>query len=210
VIYGFGTAASRRYAELVNRLFGIEGDESPLPPGFILEIDRVEWAFLKRELLWTTGGIFVAASVGNVSRVQIHNPPTPPGGGPRIVVVEGFVVVNPPVAALISVTRDGALAGTPTANLATDTRVPIGGGDRKVASLNRIDNSLPAVSGTPLYQRQSQVGVDVVFNFRAGPERAIVLAPNTVCEVVSSTVNQAIRAVAIGYERPATPDELAS
>jgi hypothetical protein len=211
VIFGFDTAAARRYAELVNRLFAIEGDAAPLPPGFILELERPEWAFLKRELFWSTGQIIVAANVGNVSRLQIHNPPLAKPSDPgRIVVVEGFVVTAPVTAGIYFVTRDGALAGTPTTNLATDTRVPVGSVSRKVSSLNRIDNTLPSFSGDVIAIRQAVIGADVIFNFRVGPERPIVLAPNTVCEVVDSTTNQGIRAVAVGYERPATPDELAS
>jgi len=205
MIFGFESAYGRRFAEMLTRIFGLESADSPMPPGFILEVDRPEWAVHKRELYWTTGGILVAGAVGNLSRVQIHNPPN----SGRLVVVEGFVVVAPAVAALITVSADGALAGAPTANIATDSRVPPSAGIRKVASLNRIDNALPAVSGDPLYQRQSQVGVDVVFNFRNGPERPVVLVPNTVVEVVFGTANQALRAIGVGYERPATPDELA-
>lgn len=204
MIFGFDTAAARRYAELLGRLFGVESDDVPMPPGFILEVERPEWAFHKRELLWTTGEVNIAASVGNFSRLQIHNPLN----SQRLVVVEGFVVANPVLAGLYKVTRDGALAGAPTANLATDTRVPPQAGSRKVGSLNRIDNSLPGVSGEIMSTRQAVAGVDVIFNFRQGPERPIILVPNTVCEIVDATANQTLRALAFGYERPATPDEL--
>jgi len=205
VIFGFDTTSARRYAELLGRLFGVESEDVPMPPGFILEVDRPEWAIHKRELLWTTGGILVAANPGNLSRMQIHNP----ANSQRLVVVEGFVVVNPAVVGLVTVSQDGALAGAPTANIAIDSRVPTQAGIRKVMSVNRIDNTLPAVSGDPIYQRQAQVGVDVIFNFRNGPERPVILIPNTVVEVVFGVVNQPIRAIGVGYERPATPDELA-
>ena len=45
-VFGFDTAAARRYVELINKLFGMESGDAPLPPGFILELERPEWAFL--------------------------------------------------------------------------------------------------------------------------------------------------------------------
>ncbi len=208
-VFGLETAAARRYVELVNKIFGMESGDAPLPPGFLLEIDRPEWAFLKRELFWSTGDITIPAAVGNVSRLQIHNPPVTSGSG-RIVVVEGFTVVNPPIGNVYVVTRDGALAGTPTANLALDTRVPPAAASRKVGSLNRIDNALPGSSGERLDGRLSDAaGRDLIFNWRVGPMHPITLVPNSVCEVVCLTQNLALRAIGFGYERPATPDELA-
>ena len=210
MIFGFDSAAARRYAELVNRLFGIESGEAPLPPGFLLEVDREEWRFLKRENTWTTGPQNVGAAAGNFSRLQIHNPVLQAGSG-RIVVVEGFIVTNPPVVTGYVVTMDGALAPGPANNIGLDSRVPIAsGGVRKVASLNRVGNDLPGFSGTQITRGVSQVGIDLIFNFRTGPTRPIVLMPNTVCEIVCGLANTALFAIGFGYERPATPDELAS
>lgn len=205
MIFGFDSAAARRWAELVTRLFGLESADAPLPPGFLLEVDRPEWRLLKRELLWTTGPISIAASVGNFGRVQIHNP----ANSDRLVIIEGFVAYNAAVGGYL-ITIDGALAGSPTANLAIDNRVTVAvGGVRKTASLNRIDNTLPAASGTQVDRRSANVaGQDIVFNFRQGPMQPIILKPNTVCEIVCAIANQQLIALAYGYERPATPDEL--
>lgn len=208
MIFGFDTAAARRYAELINRLLGVESGDIPLPPGFILELDRPEWRIHKREFPWTTTPVTIAPASGNVSRLQIHNPLN----SQRITVVEGFVVCNIPQSpAFYAVQVDSALAGTPTPNLALDTRAPVSvAGTRKVGSLNRIDNSLPAPSGQQYDRREGvTIGNDVIFNYRVGPMQPIILAPNTTCEVVNLSVNTILTAIGFGYDRPATPDELA-
>lgn len=197
-----------RLAEAIRRAYGEELQIDTFSPeivaGVLLENDRFENRLLQGLRYWSTGEIIVAANPGNVSRLQIHNP----AGSGQIVVVEGFVVWNPLVGGYI-VTRDGALSAAPTQNLATDLRVPISAGDRKVASLNRIDNVLPAPSGVKIARRTAVAGVDVIFNFlEGGPEEPIVLVPNTVCDLVNGTVNQALSCYGFGYDRPARPEEL--
>ena len=135
--------------------------------------------------------------------MQIHNP----AGSNLIVVVQGFVVFNPTGLSYV-VTRDGALAGTPTSNRALDTRVPVAAAVRPVASLNRIDNGLPAISGEQVDRRTQVGGNDVIFNWRSGPMDPLVLIPNTVCEVVCGTANTLLAAASYGYERTARPEEL--
>ena len=207
-VFGFEHGAARRWAELVNRLFGMESADAPLPPGFILELDRPEWGFLKREWWWTTGPQTAAASVGNVSRLQVKNP----ANSGRLVVIIGFYSWNGAASTYV-ITRDGAgIVSGVTANLALDTRVPLVAASRKVGSQNAIDNSLPAVSGELLYRKTGVVGGDVSFNLTGagpGPERHIILIPNTVAEIVCATVNTVLNAWAVGYERPFNPDELA-
>lgn len=208
----FNAYRNPRLAEAIRRAYGEELDVSTIAPelsvGISLESDRFENRILQGLRYWTTGPVTVAASVGNFSRVQIHNP----GGSGILVVVEGFTAYNPPAVAGHLVTIDGALAGAPTANLALDARVPASvGGTRKVASLNRIDNALPAASGVQIDRRVSQVGIDVIFDFAHGggtAMRPIVLTPNTVCEIVQALANTQLIAVAYGYERQARPEEL--
>lgn len=206
---GYNDFRNPRLADAARRLWGedlvLDTFSPELMPAVVLENDRFENRFPQLIRYWTTGFITVAASAGNQSRLQIHNPPT----SGQIVVVEGFLVLNPLTVNSYIVTRDGALAGTPTANLATDTRVPVATASRRVASLNRIDNSLPAPSGETMARRTSVVGVDVFFNFRQGPENPIVLIPNSVCEIINGTVNSIFQGFGFGYERPARAEELA-
>lgn len=206
---GYNSFATPRLADAIRRMYGedvnVDMIAAELQMVSILENDRFENRYTQLVRNWSTGSVPVGAAVGNLSRLQIHNPPN----SGLLVVVQGFICTNPPAAGSYVVSRDGALAGAPTANLATDTRVPINASSRKVGSLNRIDNTLPAVGGEILCRRNTLINVDVVFNFLAGPEQPIVLVPNTVCEVVNATANQAITALAFGYDRPARAEELA-
>jgi len=70
-IFGFEHGASRRYAELAVRLFGVEAADAPLPPGIILEMDRPEWARIKGETLFTAA---VTVAGANFATAQIFNP----------------------------------------------------------------------------------------------------------------------------------------
>src|SRR6267378_2513973 len=203
----FNEFQNPRLAEALRRAYGEQLEISTFAPELaahiILENDRFENRLLQGLRYWTTGNVIITASVGNVSRIQIHNPPS----SGILVIVEGFVV-RAAVGTDYVVTRDGALAGTPTANLATDTRIPPSAASRKVASLNRIDNSLPALSGEIMSRRTVVAGQDAIFNFlEGGPEQPLVLVPNTVCEVINNTQNSALTALGFGYERQARPEE---
>lgn len=208
-VFGFEHGAARRWAELVNRLFGMESADAPLPPGFILELDRPEWQFLKREYAWTTGILTAAANVGNLSRIQVKNP----ASSGRLIIVTG-AYSQAGVAGSYLITRDGsAIVSGVAANLALDTRVQLISSSRKVGSQNAIDNSLPAPSGEQLFRKTGTAGGDVFFNMRAGsggPELPVILVPNTVCDLICQTANTALVAWMVGYERPFNPDELAA
>jgi len=204
-VYGFEGAA-RRYAEAANRLFGMESGDAPLPPGFIFELDRPEWALLKRERLWSTGPQTIAASVGNLGRMQVQNPVK----SGLIVVVRAFVVLGnepAPTTYTISFDATGIVAGLQQ-NTVLDTRLPLtGGGLRTVAgSVNAIANNLPGLTGNAVDRlRTVTAAADVVS--KGGPW---VLGPGTLIEISSGTANQIETFLAYGYERPATPDELAA
>src|SRR5213594_721998 len=206
-VFGFEHGAAHRWAELANRLFGMESADAPLPPGFILELDRPEWKWLKRERLWTTGALAVAASVGNVSRIQVINP----ANSGFVVVVTGARLVNIAVAGTrAQLTLDGARIGAGLVNnLALDTRAPLQAGIRKVFSQNAIDNSLPNSSGTSIDEKSAgTANSDITFD-ELTSVLPVILVPNTNLDLVLVLVNTAIRGVIWGYERPVTPDELA-
>ncbi len=201
-VFGFEHGGAHRWAELANRLFGMESTDAPLPAGFILELDRPEWRFLKRELLWSTGPLSVAANVAGVGRLQIQNPST----SQRLVVITSFVAIAPAAAGTYDITVDGAIIGSTAANSALDARVPlVGGTTRQVASRNAIANNLPTPSGTRVDRITAPAGVDAVS--RVPP---IVLIPNSLAEISAITVNIAQTFLAFGYERPVLPDELAA
>lgn len=204
----FNAYRNPRLADAIRRVYGEDLDVGTFAPELAaiiaLENDRFENRYPQGLRYWTTGEITVAANPANLSRLQIHNPPS----SGLIVVVEGFIVYSAPAGGSYLVTRDGALAGAPTNNLAVDTRVPLSAAQRRVASLNRIDNTLAAPTGERMSRRGAIATQDTVFNFRAGPESPIVLVPNTVAELVSGNVNQALSALGYGYERTGRPEEL--
>jgi len=201
-VFGFEHGGSRRYAELVNRLFQMEAGDAPLPPGFILELDRPEWSFLKRELWWTTGPQFIAAAVGNFSRLQIKNPTKD-----AIVVITNVVAIQQAAVANIDVSYDAAVIGAGvTANLALDTRVPLNSAltTRPVRSQNAIDNSLPATSGSIVDRFIVNLNTATRWNLPF-----LIIAPGGRVDVTQRLANTTAQLEAVGYERPATPDELA-
>jgi len=191
-----------RYRELVDRL--IAEDAEFVPPGFILELDRPEWAFLKREMLWTTGPLFIAAAAGNFSRAQVFNP----SQGARIVVVTLAKLVGALGAGQVDVSVNGALivAGV-VQNTSRDLRVPLNnaGTARPVASTNAVANNLPATSGIIMDRFSVAVGGDGVAN--AGPW---ILKPGDTIELTQRTANLAAVFLFAGYERAARAEELAN
>src|SRR5213596_4399213 len=81
-IVGFESAP--RYRELLYKLIS-EDLEFP-PPGFILELDRPEWSFLKGEIRFSTQAVSTAAVAAQAGFVQLFNP----FGSSRIVTVTGY------------------------------------------------------------------------------------------------------------------------
>src|SRR5438552_10776900 len=81
-----GFESAPRYRELLYKLIS-EDLEFP-PPGFILELDRPEWSFLKDEVRFSTQRIVQAAVAAQLSFVQLLNR----GGSGRIVTVTGYWV----------------------------------------------------------------------------------------------------------------------
>jgi len=204
-VFGFEHGGSRRYAEAINRLFQMESGDAPLPPGFILELDRPEWRFLKREKLWSSGALLVAGAVGNFSRAQIINP----SGSGYLVVVTLAKVFGLAGGTTVTLATDGAIivAGQAT-NTALDMRVPLtsGGTARGTISRNAIANNLPGQSGIVIDRFVVPAGAA---NDGFATLLPIIMPPNTTVELTVLVANTAGNFVFGGYERPATPDELA-
>jgi len=196
-----GYEAVPRYAEFIYRLLG--KDVEFVPPGIILEIDRAEWAFLKRERRWTTGVIQIAASVGNVGRVQVLNPI----GSDRIVVVQGCKVIQKTTLGKIRLGIDAAAAATPTPNIGLDTRGTIDLlGQVSVASKNLISNANPTISGYIIEDFTAQANSDAASLVL--PAEAEVVTPGHNLTAFNTTVNELFTCVMWGYERPARPEEI--
>ena len=191
-----------RYRELVDRL--IAEDAEFVPPGLILELDRYEWSFLKRELWWASGPAFVAANVGNFGRMQINNP----AGSNRLVVVRGMLGFGGAIGDQYDISTDGALivAGV-LANTALDARVPLNNAAtlRPVASTNAVANNLPATSGIVL--ERTREGPDDIAHMNLP---FVILPPGGRVEMTQRLANTGATFLAWGYERAARAEELAA
>jgi hypothetical protein len=194
-----GFDQSPRYAELIRRVFG--EDSELLPPGIFLELDRPEWKLFKRENLWTTGRITIAASPANLGRVQVFNPQASPG---RIVVVT-HVKIRPVLASISTITIDGPPASTPSQNIALDTRIPtvVGPGAPLVSSQNLIGNNNAVVGGYIVDEIQGVAAQPVLYQF-PNPH---VISPGHNITAFNGTVNESYTVFFFGYERPLEPEE---
>ncbi len=198
-----GLESAPRYRELLYKL--ISEDLEFAPAGFILELDRPEWSFLKDEVRWQSTPNTPAAVAAQFSFVQAFNP----GGSGRIVAVTG-VVANKPTGtsaniALTTTIRGASFSGA----VATDTRwnspiIPTGGlSARDSVSMS---SGASAAFGNDLVIAIAAVGTNIApFNTVNFP---IVLAPGTGLIVANNTLNETITLSFFGYSRQARPEEL--
>ena len=208
---GLGFSATPRFGELLSDLFGDE--EDVVPPGIILENDRPEYSYSKRERLWTTGPVFVAANVGNVSSCSIEYSAQAQLNQPRMIgVVTGIKVcgVNVVAGDRYQLTHSGAQGQTPTAGIVRDFRWDLQPSTTgRSALLNRILNNTVGVSGDLLDEVSADVtGKDLYF--LSVPYILQQGITNQIAErlsVFSLTANKALRVVFWGYERLGRPEE---
>jgi hypothetical protein len=209
-----GLESAPRFAEAIRRIFF--GDQPPelMPPGFLLQVDPIEWHWAYRQRDWTTGAIGVVANAGNVGHIEVFNPGTAGGGldqpgQPLIVVVTLAKVQNPFAGSIYSLTLNGAAGGTPTQNQVLDARFvfPVGGGG--AISQNRILNTTVGISGISLDQHVGLAGQDFVFDVPdPSRERGVVLKAGDRIQIFNGTQNQQLFGVFSGYEFIGKAEEL--
>lgn len=198
-----GFEAVPRYAELIHRLLGEDVDF--VPNGMILELDRPEWRIFKREKMWTTGRVQIAASVGNNGRVQVANRVN---SGILSVVTHFIADTSNAGVGTVRVTVDAAAAATPAPCLALDTRLPFaaGPGAPTVSTQSLISNANAVISGY------------LVMDFNTpgnGQWTAPIALPYPVIldeghnlTLFDTLVNEQFAVYIYGYERGARPEEL--
>jgi hypothetical protein len=199
-VFGFEHGGSRRYATAIEKLFQIESADAPLPPGIILEADRVEWSALKGERWWTTGFITQIGDATHFAQIEVVNPT----GSGNLVVVTKAVIDSAAVGAntQIDLILDGTASGGATIKLIPlDTRVT---GIMAIASAAKPD---VAIGAQQILEQINVVaggtGVDRQFSILP-----VVLSPGHRLKMEGAIVNVQIAGSFMGYERPATPDEL--
>lgn len=204
-----GLEAVPRYAELVYRLLGEDVDF--IPPGFELELDRPEWAFLKREFLLTGNASVAAGGAGTNAIVGITNLLN--AAGPQqanlFVLTRIHVLGNNAAARTIIVTIDrnvSSLTGALfSSTLASDWRVrrnQNGTGAVPFLPIQIVAGTFAGVTGNISMHRQQPIGIDVDIPC------SFILPPNTQVLVNNNTQNDQILVNFEGFYRQARREEL--
>lgn len=192
-----GYDAVPRYAEQGRRQFGAE---DILPPGVLLEVDRVEGQLLKDEYLGS-GRADLAALAANFSIIQVFNPV----GSQRIVTVFN-AFAQAAAGQLVFVGFSSIALTTLTANafmLDRRTISFLGAAFRGMTQLRTQQQAAVPADETLYKEIANGLGVPQV------PLRS-VLAPGTGIHLRQSVVNVAMSGGFEFYERQARPEELAS
>lgn len=199
-----GYESAARYASLVKAL---TGDEELVPPGLVLEQDRREWSFLKRERLFTSGLVIVAANVANPSQVMARLPAVP-ATGPQTVVV--FTSIKLSGANVVAGDRyrlrlTGAIAGAFGPGIAIDTRWGSNVGVSGATVVQFAGDNSAAASGDILEEVSASVtGQDLYFSVL--PILCTDLYQVRVA-VWSFAINKALAVTFAGYERGLRSEE---
>lgn len=190
-----------RYAELIHRVFGEDVDF--VPPGILLELDRPEWRVFKREKMWTTGRVQIAAAPANNGRVQVAN-----RLASGIVSVVTHLTTLTTAAATIRVTVNGPAAATPAPCLALDTRLPFaaGPGAPTVSTQSLIANNNAVIGGYLILDYGSPGGG--LWSPIIALPYPVIMDEGANVTVYDTTVNEQLAAYIYGYERSARPEEL--
>jgi hypothetical protein len=199
-----GYDAAARYTELVRRL---TGEEDFVPPGLILELDRLEWAVLKREIPWSIQ-TSVTAVVGAFGVVQVENQSPTTIGSKRLVVVQQFG-------------GDVGLGGGTTVRAALVNAIGLQGTGPVQQALNvvtprdsRLYNRNPTVKVRTYTVTALNFGTGSMVEFSDNQESSkitwpILVAPGHSLFFAGVTANVAVAISIMGYERPAREEEFA-
>ena len=201
-----GYEGARRFAEYIEKL---TGDQEIVPPGLTIEVDPPEAWYLKRVRPWSSRAT-IAASVGNLGRMQLSNPAAVQPDPGSIVVVQGMGIINKAALATIQVMGDSAAAGggiSPANGL--DTRIPLDntGVLAVVPPRNTVANNTAAASG--YFIDAFTVAANGDGYSKVLPIRPFILVPNHNITIFDMTPNEAATFIAWGYTRPARAEELA-
>lgn len=198
-IYGFEHGGSRRYARAMERLLGSESADAPMPPGFIIELDPPELRSLHEKRDWTTGRVSQVLNATHTAQIEVFNP----ANSGIIVVVEGVAVLEPVAGQNYYVILDGTASGGAVIKpLPLDTRV--------LSITTQASSGVPDLSiGAQQILDELVIAGTTSLAFTLFASRSVSLAPNHRLKVETVNVNQPLVAAIWGYERPATPDELA-
>jgi hypothetical protein len=161
----------------------------------VMELDRPEWFFLRKETLWAFRAT-VAANAGNVGHVEcfVNAPDT------DLIVVVDYVRANSPGTGTYTLRFDGAAGGAPVQNDVRDMRIP----GLKARSRNAILNTTVAASGI-IVDAGTVVGAgtgltDLIWTPETSGALPFVLTAGHRFQLWNETQNSALNGQMGGYE----------
>lgn len=184
-----GFESAPRYREAVRRLFG---DEELVPPGIVLEDDRPEWSYVKREARWAR--FFQSPAVAAQFGVVIIQNPLKTNVLATISTVLLIAPAGFSLRGIVSTTL--SVPTTPLVAIPMDSRLKPASSSLVVF----ITSNAGGAGGT----------VGPVIAAPAVPfTEAITLAPGSQLQLFGTIVNTAFDVDVIWRERPAVAEELA-
>jgi hypothetical protein len=197
-----------RYSELVRTL---TGEQEIVPPGLILEADRPEFSWLKREFRFMANAAAGPVAAQNAA-VGITNQINAQGAQQaNIIVITRLRVLGTNGAArTLIITVDRNTSSLNAALFAkvnpTDWRMarkPDGTGPIPFLPVQTVSGTLAGISGQIMGHRQQPIGVDMFDD-----QLRVILPPNSEILVWSNTVNDLITVNWEGYYRQARREEI--
>lgn len=186
-----------RYAESVRRMFGTD---ELVPPGIVLEADRPEYGYVKRER-WIHAYESVSAVAGQYGYVSLVNPAN---SGVLLVIYQ--IYARPTTSGNINVRMVGTTYGTNTANCAcvTDLRFNNPIGTCYMGQGNSAVQLGTYLIGSPYCN--ASLDTPILMSPIILPP---VGRPRSTLYLNHGTLNDGIRFSAVWAERPWRPEELA-
>jgi hypothetical protein len=180
---------------MLRQYLGEDIDFSSVSPelaiAIVMELDRPEWYFLRKETLWAFWAP-VVANAGNVGHVECLVPAV---ATDLVVVVEDVTISN--VSAVrYSLRYDGAAGGAIVNNDVRDTRIP----GLKARGQNAILNTTVGPSGIIIDKAQGVAGQNIQFTQFTSPGLPFVLTAGHRLQVWCETVNTGVEVAMGGYE----------
>jgi hypothetical protein len=200
---GYNAHSRPQISEFIRRYLGEELDTSTVSPELavqlIAELDRPEWFFLRREVLWAFEAA-IAANAGNVGHIECLVPAV---AIDLIVVVENIRVRAPVAGTIYSVRYDGAAGAVIVNNDVRDTRTP----GLKARSQNAILNTTVGASGIIVERMVGPASqVDIILGDVTSCALPFVLSAGHRLQVWNETQNQVLQVSMGGYELQLKPE----
>jgi hypothetical protein len=203
-VRGYNAHARPQISEFIRRYLGEELDTSTVSPELavqlVAEVDRPEWFFLRREVLWAFFAS-IAANAGNVGHIEC----LVPAAATDLIVVVDAVRIPTPQTGVYSLRYDGAAGGAIVQNDVRDMRIP----GLKARSQNALLNTTVGASGIIVDKASLATAIgegDIIFTPENSSALPFILTAGHRFQVWCETQNQGFSASMGGYELTVKPE----